>query len=147
MAKKKELSIEDKLRSLYDLQLIDSRIDEIRNVRGELPLEVEDLEDDIAGLNTRLEKIQSEVSDRSNLQIMTENTENISKISLISTGSTTHAQSSELKFRFLEFNKISKKELSAKIDENRSSIQSGSYLVYLINDKGVPSEGKVVFIK
>ena len=95
----------------------------------------------------KIEKIQSEVSDRSNLQIMTENTENISKISLISTGSTTHAQSSELKFRFLEFNKISKKELSAKIDENRSSIQSGSYLVYLINDKGVPSEGKVVFIK
>ena len=95
----------------------------------------------------KIEKIQSEVSDRSNLQIMTENTQNISKISLISTGSTTHAQSSELKFRFLEFNKISKKELSAKIDENRSSIQSGSYLVYLINDKGVPSEGKVVFIK
>ena len=63
MAKKKELSIEDKLRSLYDLQLIDSRIDEIRNVRGELPLEVEDLEDDIAGLNTRLEKIQSEVAE------------------------------------------------------------------------------------
>ena len=95
----------------------------------------------------KIEKIQSEVSDRSNLQIITENTENISKISLISTGSTTHAQSSELKFRFLEFNKISKKELSAKIDENRSSIQSGSYLVYLIDDKGVPSEGKVVFIK
>lgn len=60
---KKELSIEDKLRSLYDLQLIDSRVDEIRNVRGELPLEVEDLEDDIAGLNTRLAKIESEVAE------------------------------------------------------------------------------------
>jgi hypothetical protein len=35
---------------IYDLQLIDSRIDEIRNVRGELPLEVEDLEDEVAGL-------------------------------------------------------------------------------------------------
>ena len=44
MAKKNEVTVEDKLRALYDLQLIDSRIDEIRNVRGELPLEVEDLE-------------------------------------------------------------------------------------------------------
>jgi hypothetical protein len=44
----KELSVEDKLRAIYDLQLIDSRIDEIRNVRGELLLEVEDLEDEVA---------------------------------------------------------------------------------------------------
>ena len=55
MAKKKEVTVEEKLRALYDLQLIDSRIDEIRNVRGELPLEVEDLEDEVAGLNKRLE--------------------------------------------------------------------------------------------
>ncbi len=59
--KKKEMSNEEKLRALYDLQLIDSRIDEIRNVRGELPLEVEDLQDEIAGLNTRLEKINHEL--------------------------------------------------------------------------------------
>lgn len=58
MATTKELSVEDKLRALYDLQLIDTRIDEIRNVRGELPLEVEDLEDEVAGLTTRLEKLQ-----------------------------------------------------------------------------------------
>ncbi len=45
MATKKEVTVEDKLRALYDLQLIDSRVDEIRNVRGELPLEVQDLED------------------------------------------------------------------------------------------------------
>ena len=42
MTKKVEVSVEDRLRALYDLQLIDSRIDEIRNVRGELPLEVQD---------------------------------------------------------------------------------------------------------
>lgn len=57
MANIKELSVEEKLRALYDLQLVDSRIDEIRNVRGELPLEVEDLEDEVAGLSTRLEKL------------------------------------------------------------------------------------------
>jgi predicted nucleic acid-binding Zn-ribbon protein len=58
MAKKKEVTVEARLRALYDLQLIDSRIDEIRNVRGELPLEVRDLEDEVAGLNNRLEKLQ-----------------------------------------------------------------------------------------
>ena len=47
MATTKELSVEEKLRALYDLQIIDTRIDEIRNVRGELPLEVEDLEEGI----------------------------------------------------------------------------------------------------
>ncbi|TGV03233.1 zinc ribbon domain-containing protein [Flavivirga rizhaonensis] len=57
MAKKKEVTVEERLRALYDLQLIDSRIDEIRNVRGELPLEVRDLEDEVAGLSIRLEKL------------------------------------------------------------------------------------------
>lgn len=57
----KELSVEEKLRALYDLQLIDTRIDEIRNVRGELPLEVEDLEDEVAGLTTRAEKLKQDL--------------------------------------------------------------------------------------
>lgn len=61
MAKKKEVSVEQKLRALFDLQLIDSRVDEIRNVRGELPLEVEDLEDEIAGLKTRTEKLEADL--------------------------------------------------------------------------------------
>ncbi len=59
MAKKAELSVEERLRALYDLQLIDSRVDEIKNLRGELPLEVRDLEDEVEGLNTRLEKLVS----------------------------------------------------------------------------------------
>ncbi|MGB3592002.1 MAG: C4-type zinc ribbon domain-containing protein [Nonlabens sp.] len=57
MAKKSEVTVEDKLRELYNLQLIDSRIDEIRNVRGELPLEVEDLEDEVEGLTNRVAKL------------------------------------------------------------------------------------------
>jgi len=63
MAKKKEISVEEKLRSLFDLQIIDSRIDEIRNVRGELPLEVEDLESEIAGMDLKLEQLNSELND------------------------------------------------------------------------------------
>ena len=64
MAKKTvEISVEEKLRALYDLQIIDSRLDEIRNTRGELPIEVEDLEIEIEGLNKRAAKFESEVSD------------------------------------------------------------------------------------
>ena len=62
MAKKTEFTVEEKLRALYDLQLIDSRVDKIRSVRGELPLEVEDLEDEVAGLKVRIEKINEELN-------------------------------------------------------------------------------------
>ena len=61
MATKTETTVEEKLRALYDLQLIDSRVDEIRNVRGELPLEVEDLEDEVLGLKTRMDKLKTDV--------------------------------------------------------------------------------------
>ncbi len=60
---KKEVTVEEKLRALYDLQLIHSRIDEIRSIRGELPLEVEDLKDEVAGLEKRLSKLNDGLSD------------------------------------------------------------------------------------
>ena len=66
MAKKVEYSVEEKLRAMYDLQLIDSRIDKIRSVRGELPLEVEDLEDEVEGLDFRINKINEELSEVEN---------------------------------------------------------------------------------
>lgn len=66
MANTKELSVEEKLRAIYALQLIDSKIDEIRNVRGELPLEVEDLEDEVAGLSKRLEKLNDDLKNIDN---------------------------------------------------------------------------------
>ncbi|MDY6240541.1 MAG: C4-type zinc ribbon domain-containing protein [Prevotella sp.] len=61
-----EMSVEEKLKTLYQLQVTLSAIDEKRALRGELPLEVQDLEDEIAGLNTRKEKIQSEIADFQN---------------------------------------------------------------------------------
>jgi predicted nucleic acid-binding Zn-ribbon protein len=68
MAKKKavttEFSVEDKLQALHKLQSIDSEIDKIRTVRGELPLEVQDLEDDLKGLETRIEKIDADIADK-----------------------------------------------------------------------------------
>ncbi len=61
-----DASIEGKLRSLYELQLIDSKIDKLRTVRGELPLEVSDLEDIVTGLETRLNNVTTEVQDLEN---------------------------------------------------------------------------------
>ena len=63
MAKKDptDLSVEERLKTLYQLQTTLSSIDEKRALRGELPLEVQDLEDEIEGLTTRIEKIQSDI--------------------------------------------------------------------------------------
>ncbi len=60
---KNKTSVESKLRALYDLQLIDSRIDEIRSVRGELPIEVKDLEDEVAKLEFRISNLEQQVAD------------------------------------------------------------------------------------
>ena len=61
--KLQELSVEEKLQHLYELQRIDTEIDKIKTLRGELPLEVQDLEDEIAGLETRLENLKNEISE------------------------------------------------------------------------------------
>ena len=64
MSKKNKtmVSVEDKLKALHKLQIIDTEIDKIRIVRGELPLEIQDLEDLILGLNTRLDKFNDELN-------------------------------------------------------------------------------------
>ena len=59
--KNKEISVEEKLRALFLLQNLNSEIDKIRILRGELPLEVQDLEDEIEGLQTRVDKYKEEV--------------------------------------------------------------------------------------
>jgi predicted nucleic acid-binding Zn-ribbon protein len=58
-----EQTVEQKLKALYELQTIHTKIDRIRQVRGELPMEVADLEDDVAGLETRIQKIKAELDD------------------------------------------------------------------------------------
>ncbi len=59
--KMQDLTIEEKLQNLYELQKIDTEIDKIRTLRGELPLEVQDLEDEIIGLDTRIENLKVEL--------------------------------------------------------------------------------------
>ena len=67
MAQKKtndvDYSMQEKIMALYELQKIDSQIDEINKIKGELPLEVQDLEDELAGLNTRVETITAEIEE------------------------------------------------------------------------------------
>jgi predicted nucleic acid-binding Zn-ribbon protein len=62
-ATKKEVTVAERLDALFELQKIDSEIDRIRTIRGELPLEVQDLEDELVGLETRLKKLQDEIKD------------------------------------------------------------------------------------
>ena len=66
MATKKnvaDISVEEKLKALYQLQTMLSEIDKIKTLRGELPLEVQDLEDEIEGLTTRIGKYEEEIKE------------------------------------------------------------------------------------
>ena len=74
MVNTKELTVEEKLKALYELQLNDSHIDKIKILRGELPLEVRDLEDEIAGLETRISNLKEDVENIGNA-IVAKNTE------------------------------------------------------------------------
>lgn len=58
-----EQTVEQKLKALYELQNLHTKIDKIRQIRGELPMEVADLEDEVAGLETRIQKIKAELDD------------------------------------------------------------------------------------
>ena len=58
-----EQTVEQKLEALYELQTIHTKVDKIRQTRGELPMEVADLEDDVAGLETRIQKIKADLDD------------------------------------------------------------------------------------
>ena len=83
MAKKQETktaslkSVEEKLKALYQLQLIDSEVDRIRTVRGELPLEIEDLQDSIEAYSKRKEKVVQEIDSEN--EIKAKNTNQIAE--------------------------------------------------------------------
>jgi hypothetical protein len=69
-----EKTVEQKLQALYELQTIHTQIDKIRQIRGELPVEVADLEDDVAGLETRIQKIKTELDDLEDAIVTRKNT-------------------------------------------------------------------------
>lgn len=135
MAKKKEVTVEDKLRALYDLQLIDSRIDEIKNTRGELPLEVQDLEDEIEGLNARLANFNNEIENletsiKNRKQTITEAGTLIKKYTTqqknVRNNREFDSLSKEIEFQELETELADKhiKEFSAKIEQKNEIISA-----------------------
>ena len=137
MAKKVEFSVEDKLRALYDLQLIDSRIDKIKSVRGELPLEVEDLEDEVAGLEVRISKIHEEL-DQSTEEIKSkQNTIEHAKSMIkkyndqqknVRNNRAFESLSKEIEFQELEIELCTKqiKELTAQIELKKENIDQNN---------------------
>lgn len=131
----KEVTVEEKLRALYDLQLIDSRIDKIKNVRGELPLEVEDLEDEIAGLQTRVNKINEELTEldteiKNKKSLIKEAQEKIKKYETqqknVRNNREFDALSKEVEFQQLEIELAEKriKEFKSKIDNKKEVLKS-----------------------
>ncbi len=94
-----------------------------------------------------IEKLEKIISNRSKQIMFVDNSDEIEKISLISTGSTTHAQASELKYLSLKFKIINKNKIEFEIPENKNTVTDGTYLIYIISNSGVPSEGKITYIK
>ncbi len=71
---------------------------------------------------------------------------NISKVNLISTGSTTHSQGSESKFKNLNFKRISNNKIEIQLTNNSNELQNGTYLLFVLNSKGTPSKGKIFYL-
>ena len=142
MAKKDptDLSVEEKLKTLYQLQTTLSAIDEKRALRGELPLEVQDLEDEIAGLNTRVEKIKAEIEDfqQAVSQKKTEITEAQASVERytkqlddVKNNREYDTLTKEIEFQSLEIELCNKKirEAATKIDERQHDLKHAEELI------------------
>ena len=95
----------------------------------------------------KIEKLEKIISNRSKQIMLVDNSDEIEKISLISTGSTTHAQASELKYLSLKFKIINKNKIEFEIPENKNNVTDGTYLVFIVSNSGVPSIGKITYIR
>ncbi len=95
----------------------------------------------------KIKKLEKIITNRNNQIMLVDDSTEIEKISLISTGSTTHAQASELKYLSLDFTKINKNEIKFSIPQNKNILSDGTYLVFIITNAGIPSEGKITYIK
>jgi predicted nucleic acid-binding Zn-ribbon protein len=134
----KAVSVEQKLVALYTLQQIDSQIDKIRIIRGELPLEVQDLEDEIAGVETRITKFIEEIELLNKLILEKDNAIEESKklikkyeeqLMNVRNNREYDALSKEVEFQKLEIELADKRknEAKAKIELLNSEIESAKY--------------------
>ncbi|MBR1463944.1 MAG: hypothetical protein IJ604_11315 [Prevotella sp.] len=152
MAKKDptDLSVEEKLKTLYQLQSTLSAIDEKRAMRGELPLEVQDLEDEIAGLTLRVEKIQNEIQEFQDAIVQKKgDIENAkasvkryeSQLELVKNNREYDTLTKEIEFQNLEIELCDKKirEANAKVEERENDL---SRTREQINDRQVALDEK-----
>lgn len=126
-------TIEEKLKALYDLQTIDSQIDRIYTVRGELPLEVEDLEDELAGLETRLAKLNEESADLdksiSGKKIMIEECNALIKKYKEQQGSVRNNREFEALSKEIEFQELEIQLCEKRIREYKTGIEQKKLLI------------------
>lgn len=135
-----DLSIEEKLHNLYQLQTMLSEIDKIKTLRGELPLEVQDLEDEIEGLTTRIEKIQNEIAELRRDVAMRKNTIESNNASIskykeqldnVRNNREYEALSKEIEYQSLdnELNEKKIREANATVEHKNVEIQQCTELV------------------
>jgi hypothetical protein len=142
MAKKDptDLSVEEKLKTLYQLQTTLSAIDEKKALRGELPLEVQDLEDEIAGLNTRMDKIKGEIADfqqaiiqkKGEIEDAKSSVERYkSQLNEVKNNREYDTLSKEIEFQELEIELCNKKirEANVKVEERTKDLEQAEELV------------------
>ena len=135
-----EYSVEEKLQSLYQLQTMLTEIDKIKTLRGELPLEVQDLEDEIAGLTTRIEKASSDVVEMSKGVTENKNTIEVSKAQIakyqeqqdhVSNNREFDSLNKEIEFKNLEVELAEKRirEFTAAINAKKEEIETNRAIV------------------
>ena len=142
MAKKDptDLTVEERLKALYQLQTTLSAIDEKKAMRGELPLEVQDLEDDIVGLNTRMEKIQAEIDEfrqaismkKADIEEAKASIERYTKqLDDVQNNRQYDTLTKEIEFQSLEIELCNKKirEANTRIEEREGDLQSAKDLI------------------
>lgn len=139
MASKTEITVEEKLKALYKLQMVDSEIDKIRILRGELPLEVQDLEDEIEGLQTRVNNFEDEIK---SLQGMIQDKKNTIKES---DGLIKKYEDQQMKVRnSREFDSISKEIEYQNLEIQLSEKRIKEYTNQLSDKKLIIEDSKVI---
>ena len=152
MAKKDptDLSVEEKLKALYQLQTTLSSIDEKRAIRGELPLEVDELEDEIIGLNTRVERIEAEIQEFQDAIVQRKQEIAVAEQSIerykhqldeVRNNREYDTLSKEIEFQELEVQLCNKRirEAMVKIDEKKQDLEKNKEI---IKDRNITLEEK-----
>jgi predicted nucleic acid-binding Zn-ribbon protein len=145
-----DVPIENKLKFLYELQLVDSKIDEIIRLRGELPLEVQDLEDEIGGLETRVKNYQAEAREMESMVLKKKNDIETSKALIqkyseqqknVRNNREFDSLSKEIEFQTLEIELSEKKirEFSFQAKEKKRLVEETTNI---LNDKKIALEAK-----